>query len=278
MWKSIEVETLDLIPILDKKLIELLAELSEEEWEAQTTARLWKVKDVASHLLDGNLRGLSMSRDGYFGTKAEKLDSYHDLVDFINSMNMSWTTAARRLSPQILIKLLESSGEEYYQHLKILDPFEKAIFPVAWAHHQSSPNWFHIAREYSEKFLHQQQIRDALDNKEIMIKELFYPFIDILMYAFPCAFSDVDAARGTVVSIEISTEIGGIWSIVKSDNGWSLKKNIEVTPDASLVILPDIAWRLFSKSVIPKDMLDSIVIKGDRDLAMQAMKIISFMV
>jgi uncharacterized damage-inducible protein DinB len=59
------IETVHLFPLLDAKLIELLRSLSPDDWNKPTVARLWTVKDVAAHLLDGNLRMLSRARDGY---------------------------------------------------------------------------------------------------------------------------------------------------------------------------------------------------------------------
>ena len=46
-------------------MIELLRSLPPDEWEIQTVAPAWKVKDVAAHLLDTQLRKLSLVRDGY---------------------------------------------------------------------------------------------------------------------------------------------------------------------------------------------------------------------
>jgi hypothetical protein len=60
---EIPVTTIHLFTKLDNLLISLLRSLSPEEWQQQTIAKLWKVKDIASHLLDGNLRTLSFSRD-----------------------------------------------------------------------------------------------------------------------------------------------------------------------------------------------------------------------
>ena len=54
MNNELPIDTLPLFSLLDKKLIELLRSLTAEEWNAPTVAKLWKVKDVASHLLDGN--------------------------------------------------------------------------------------------------------------------------------------------------------------------------------------------------------------------------------
>ena len=56
-----------LFPALDQKLVELLRSLTSEEWERLATPK-WRVKDVAGHLLDSNLRRLSIARDGYWGT------------------------------------------------------------------------------------------------------------------------------------------------------------------------------------------------------------------
>ena len=45
-----------LFPVLDDLLLQLLRSLTPDEWNAPTIARLWKVKDIAAHLLDGNIR------------------------------------------------------------------------------------------------------------------------------------------------------------------------------------------------------------------------------
>lgn len=271
------IDTLHLFPVLDDLLIPLLQSLSDEEWQAQTVAKLWKVKDVASHLLDGNLRGLSMLRDGYFGEKPEGIHSNQDLVAFLNKLNMSWTQATRRLSPRVLIDLLAITGQQYAQLLKTLDPNEPAVFSVAWAGQDISPNWFHIAREYTEKFLHQQQIRDAVGRPGLLVRELFYPFIDTLMRAFPHTFKDIPAPNDTVVSIVIDTGIGGRWSIVKTGDHWQPIAVHDTPPAAMVIIDPDTAWKLFSKSWRPQDVLDRVEISGDERLGRQALEMVSFM-
>jgi hypothetical protein len=277
MKNKIEIETLHLFPVLDKMLINLLNALTDEEWEAQTVAKLWKVKDVAAHLLDGNLRTLSASRDGYFGTKAENINSFQDLTAYLNHLNMTWTNAAQRLSPKVLTFLLEITGQQYSAHLNSLEPFENAVFPVAWAGQESSANWFHIAREYTEKFLHQQQIRDALGKPGLMIKELYDPFLDTFMYAFPHTFREVSAAQGTVVSLIVTTEIGGQWNIIKGEQEWTLNKETNVKANAIVKIAPDIAWKLFSKSLRPAQVLKETELIGDQQLGQQVLQIVAVM-
>ena len=65
---------------------ELLRSLSPEEFEAQTIAPGWKVKDIAAHLLDTQLRKLSVVRDGY-SREIPVIASEGDLVSFINRLN-----------------------------------------------------------------------------------------------------------------------------------------------------------------------------------------------
>lgn len=46
-------------------LVTLLRALTEDEWHLPTLSSERRVKDIASHLLDGSLRRLSIQRDGY---------------------------------------------------------------------------------------------------------------------------------------------------------------------------------------------------------------------
>ncbi len=74
------------------------------------------------------------------------MHTYQDLVAYLNQLNHEWVKAAKRMSPELIIDLLEKTGDLYTEHLKTLEPLADAIFPVAWAGQTISPNWFHIAR------------------------------------------------------------------------------------------------------------------------------------
>ncbi len=256
-------------------LIDLLRSLTPEEWNAQTVARLWKVKDVASHLLDGNLRGLSISRDGFFGEPTENIHSYQDLVAFLNELNRSWVAAAKRLSPEVLTFLLEATGKHYTGHLASLDPFGRAVFSVAWAGEDTSLNWFHIAREYTEKFLHQQQIRDTIGNQGLLTREFYYPFLDTLMYALPHTYKNVPADNGTMVTVRVTTEIGGEWHLIKRADHWQVSKSADKEPNATVALDPVTAWKLFSKSMAPQEAPATIT--GDQALGQHALRMVAFM-
>ena len=271
------IETKHLFPILDEKLIELLKSLTAADWEKPTVARAWNVKDIAAHLLDGNLKMLSFSRDKFITNPDIAINSYQDLINYINQINADWIKAAKRLSPVVIIDLLESTGRAYSEHISQLEPDENAIFSVAWAGEQTSKNWFHIAREYTEKWHHQQQIRKATDKPGIMTKELFYPFIDTLLLGLPYAYRNTFAATGTIIQVEISSEIGGSWFLKKTEIDWKISHYSSGSVKATLVLTPDIAWQIFTKALRPEDVIGQVQITGDYQLASTALTMIAVM-
>jgi hypothetical protein len=269
-------ELVDLLPVLDKKLFELLRSLTREEWHAQTVAKLWKVKDVVAHLLDGNIRVVSILRDDHWGEQPD-IHSHQELVDFLNRLNADWVMVMRRVSPEMLIFLLEATGPVYYNFYKSLPPTGKSALAVSWAGENESQNWMHIAREYTEKFLHQQQIRDAVNKPGLMTRELFYPFINVFMYGLPHSYRDIIAPEGASVKITVTTDIGGSWYLLRKDNNWVLHAAAIEKPTAEVAIQPEDAWPLFSKSIRPQDIRDKVVISGDPLLGETALTMVSVM-
>ena len=92
--QNIPIPTIHLFNVLKENLIALLRSLTQEEWNKPTIARLWNVKDVAAHLLDGNIRALSSSlRDNYFNTPPGNIYTTEDLVSYLNGLNAGWVHA-----------------------------------------------------------------------------------------------------------------------------------------------------------------------------------------
>jgi len=274
--KPIPIDTVHLFPVLDKLLIKLLRSLDKEQWNSATIAKHWKVKDIAAHLLDGNIRTLSFSRDQYFGQQPGPIHSYADLVHYLNQLNHSWTDALQRMSPLLLTDLLQITGKQYSKHLKELDPYRDAIFPVAWAGQEVSPNWFHIAREYTEKFLHQQQVRDAVGHQALLTKRLYHPFLQTFMQALPYTYRNTAAETGTVVTVKITGKAGGKWHIIKNDREWAFIKKAKQAA-ATVTIDPYDAWKLFSRGMAPAEARNKVVIGGDIELGRVVLEMVSVM-
>ncbi|WP_094570867.1 maleylpyruvate isomerase N-terminal domain-containing protein [Mucilaginibacter xinganensis] len=277
MDRPVPIQTVHLFGILNNLLIDLLKSLNEEDWNKPTISPLWTVKDIAAHLLDTNMRSIATANN-YSGKPPENIQSYQDLVTYLNELNAVWVKAMDRISPQQLIDLLQSTGKPYEDYLTSLNPFDSANYAVSWAGEEHSENWFDIARQYTEKWHHQQQIRDAVNKPGIMNRELFYPCIDTFMRGLPHAYRNTPGKLGALVTITISTDAGGNWYLQKNTSGWKL---IQQAPgksaDAAITITPDTAWKLFTKGIKPEIAIQQATIHGDKKLAQTMFSLVAVM-
>lgn len=257
------IKTLDLFRVLDSKLLELLSGLPPNDWGKVTLASPWTVKDVAAHLLDGNIRTLSMLRDGYFGKKAPETESYRGLINYLNELNAEWVLAMKRVSPPILMQLLDQTGKEYADYLATLPPNEKAVFSVAWAGEEESQNWFHIAREYTEKWHHQQQIRFAVGGQEeLYAPGLFRPYLETSLRALPHHYRNWEEDEGTALEFVITGDEEYRWLLCREPEGWILRQSSHYEPVCRVEISQDIVWRIFSKGITPEEATKQVKITG----------------
>jgi len=278
--KAESIESSHLFEPLHRKLIDLLKALTIKEWHSTTICAGWNVKDVAAHMLDTSLRRISMERDGYFSPDGRtSFTSNEDLVHYLNQLNHEWVIAARRISPPLLVAFMDEIGTLHAQHFKNLDPNARAIFAVSWAGEQESLNWFDTAREYSEKWLHQQQIRLALNKQDIMTRELYYPVLDVFMRALPHTYRNIEAAEGTVIHIKITGNAGGSWYLVRENTTWHLAKEVNTTALTAAMATAEIdqsdAWKIFSKGIKGGEARKCVRIQGDENLGSKISQMIS---
>jgi uncharacterized protein (TIGR03083 family) len=266
--------TAHLFPKLDALLLELLGSLSAEEWELQTVSPRWKVKDVAAHLLDTALRGLSIGRDGYLPV-APQIDSPASLAAYINRLNAEGVTIYRRLSPPVLISLMEPAAKALAEYQASRDPRAFAPFGVSWAGEERSANWFDTAREFTERWHHQQQIRLAVNRPGIMTPELYFPVLDCFMRALPFTYRGVSAKPRTSIRITVSGECGGNWYLYRAEEGWLLTEQPQGQILSETSIPQEIAWRIFTKGISRDSALGQVQITGDASLALPVLGMVS---
>jgi uncharacterized protein (TIGR03083 family) len=255
---------------IDACLVDLLRSLEPGDWEKQTLAPAWKVKDVAAHLLDTQLRKLSICRDGVLPAGPAPA-SPEELAAFVNALNRDGVTVYRRLSPKVLIALLEWAGQESGDYHESLDPFAQAVFPVSWAGQDKSPNWFDTARELTERWHHQQQIRLAVERPGIMTPEFYAPVLDCFMRALPYAYRTRDAAAGALIRFEVSGECGGNWFLYRHSGRWSLTREPAGIERAHVVIPEAIAWRIFTRGIARPEAELLVKVSGDRALGLHVL-------
>jgi len=271
------VLVLDLFPGERAALLELLASLSEEEWGRPTVCAGWSAKDIALHLLGDDIGRLSRGRDAFSAAAFTSFDGgtfEAELLAFINRQNEVWVEAARRLSPRLLIDLLRWSGEETQRYFESLDLYALGE-PVSWAGPQPAPVWLDVAREYTERWLHQQQIRDAVGRPGLKERRPFAPVLATFVRALPHTFRDVAAPEGAHVRLTITGDAGGAWSLVRGEGGWGLCARGGGEPDVAVALGQETAWRLFTKGISGDEALAATTIEGHRALGLKVLDTVS---
>lgn len=252
---------------LHEELLRLLEGLSDEEWLRPTVAGSWRVRDVVAHLIDTDLRRVSGQRDGHVGPPPEgPVADWRDLVGFLNDLNRTWIEASARLSPAVLLDLVRHSGEACAQVMEQTDPLGTALFPVAWAGESRSPAWMDVGREFTEKWHHQQQIRDAVGAPLLLGERWTGPLFRLSVLSLPRAYEDVPAPEGTAVELVIEGEGGGAWWVVRGRTAWELASEAEGVARATVRLSTDEAWRLFYNA-LSEAAKERIRVEGDRALA-----------
>jgi hypothetical protein len=206
-----------------------------------------------------------MVRDKWYVDTAD-IRSPQDLITLVNKLNRQGVSVYRRLSPPILIDMMKAACQQSASFHESLDPFAPAAFSVSWAGETKSLNWFDTARELTERWHHQQQIRLATNRPGIMTPDLYHPVLDCFMRGLPHLFRDVEAPAGTTLLVEISGECGGSWYLSKGVTGWSLADPSAGDFAVQVTIPQELAWRVFTKGINRDLAREQIEILGNRDL------------
>ena len=254
-------------PLL-RELVILLRSLKAEDWERPTLAGEWTVRDIAAHLLDGDLRKLSACRDGHRTPPGFPIRSNEDLVRFIREQNARGVEAGARLSPRVLVDLIETTGESVAEFVSGLPPDGVATFAVSWAGETHSTNWMDIGREYTERWHHQMQIRDALGKDRLLLPQWMEPLIEFSVRALPVAYARHAAPPGSVASLEVHGPTKGVWSSVRDARGWRVVRGAPQNPEALVRVDADDVWRIFFNAVKTPGLIHRLDVRGSWDLAL----------
>jgi uncharacterized protein (TIGR03083 family) len=273
------IDPLDLFSGERAALLALLRDLSPAEWAAPTVCAGWSVQDVALHLLGDDLGRLSWGRDGFVSPAfAAGLDvsTLPGLVAAIDRQNAVWVEGTRRNSPRLVIELLTMTGDLTEAYFRSLDLAALGM-PVDWAGPEPAPIWLDLTREYTERWVHQQHIRDAVGRPGMTDARWLGPVLAAFMYAVPRALSGVSAPDGTAVRCIISGNAGGEWVALRWGGAWVLGSTSDTTADATVTLDQDVAWRLFTKGMSREDAQERSLITGDPLLAGQIFDTVSIL-
>jgi len=245
----------------------LLRSLGPDQWDLPTVCRGWTVKDIAAHLLDTALRRLSLERDRHRAPGRDApIASYRDLVALLDGWNAEWVVAMRRLSPQLLTELLAWTEPQLWAHLAALDPLGEAIFPVAWAGEEHSTVWFDVARELTERWHHQQQIRQAVGAPPLRDARLNAPVLETFLRALPHSYRATEAAPGTTVAITIRNDGDQRYVLWRGDERWELLGGAVPGASATVALDEETAWLLLTKGIGAHEARERAEVGGETRL------------
>jgi len=260
-------------PTLDA-LIHLLSELSTEDWHRPTVCMGWSVKAVTQHLLAVEISNISRKRDNYEQHPENPILCSKDLLEFINGLNKSWMQATKRISPPLLVDLLEFVGRQANEFFLSIDPFAPGE-PVSWVGPDPAPKWLDLAREYTERWHHQQHIRDSVGIPGLKNPRFFAPVLDTFIRALPYSYQEISAPEGSTMTLSIIGDSGGVWTIRREKDKWILYKGRDEAFHSEVIIAQEDAWRLFSKGIDTEEVRSRSSIIGNKALGMKVFEMVS---
>lgn len=263
----------DLFPPVLDGLLDVLASLTPDEWMRPTACEGWNVHDVALHLLSGEIGILSRKRDT-FARSSIHFTTWDELVAGLNAWNAVWVEVTRRISPRVLCDVLALSGPQVCDYFASLDPFALGG-PVNWAGPDPAPVWLDLARELTERWHHQQHIRDAVGKPGLTEPRFMTPILDAFARALPHTYREVSAPTGTQVTLTITGPAGGHWTVVRADSAWRLFSGRPSAPAAEVILDPDTAWRLFTKGLSPAEARLRVEMRGNVPLGEPILRMVS---
>jgi hypothetical protein len=223
------------------RLLSLLTSLSDAQWAAPTAAPQWSVKDIALHLLDVDLSWLAQDRDhdqaGIIPVPAD----HEEFVRALAQRNHRWVDGTRILSPRLITSLLRWSGGQLDGYLHTVDLAGSSS--VYWA--GEVPSWFDLAREFTERWVHYQQIQEAARpaGHDQQQDEYLPLVLRTFIWGFPHQYQ-APAPAGTAIALEIPGI--GAWILTRTATGWSLEEGQAAAPAAGLRMSGEAAWRLLT--------------------------------
>jgi uncharacterized protein (TIGR03083 family) len=255
--------------------VDLLRQLTTDEWLMPTICPGWTVKDIAAHVLGDHIGRLSMHRDGE-GFRVMHPRKDEPFTVYLDRVNEEWVVTARRISPPLLIDLLSTVGEQIVRFWPTVD-LDALDARVRWAGDGPLPFWLDAARDFSEYWTHYQQICDATGRTGLTDPEYVGPVLDTFLRALPHTLRDVTAPEGTLMEMSVTGPGGGTWTCIRGPERWTLHLQSFPAPDARITLSADTTWRLCTRGITPEQAAARAHIHGDQHLATAALQIVSIM-
>lgn len=132
-----------------------------------------------------------------------------------------------------------------------------------------------MAREFTERWHHQQQIRLATQRPGTLTREFYAPMLATFMRALPFHYRAVAAPPGCGLRFDVTGECGGSWHLLREATVWRLSNAASDAPLATVAIPQEIAWRVFTKGIERPAAQAQTTFTGDAELALHVLSMLA---
>ena len=262
------VDTRSFFRPVSSALVAILRGLQPGDWERPTLAGTWTVRDITAHLVDVTFRRVSFQRDRLVPPPPPfAIQSERDFVRFINGLNHEWVCVTRRFSPQVLTELFDLASTDLARLVESQPLDALSLFGVSWAGEETSEGWFDIGREFTELWHHQMQIRLAVGAAAVDDPRYLKAILDLSLRALPHVYRDVTAAEGATLVVQADGPSGGVWTLRRDAQRWTLWGGRPERADADVRLSADAAWKLLYNALPEAAAARALTVEGDAALA-----------
>jgi hypothetical protein len=93
--------------------------------------------------------------------------------------------------------------------------------PVTWAHPaQPAPVWMDCARDFTEDWVHQEQIRQAVGREQNWDRAVLYAVIDTFMHAMSHTLDQEDLTDGDSLVVRLQPDLNSSWGWLRTNGRW----------------------------------------------------------
>ena len=148
--------------------------------------------------------------------------------------------------------------------------------PVSWAGRDPAPVWLDCARDFTEYWVHQEQIREVTDRPPADVPEQVHAVLDTFLRAVPYTLEGCVRTEGTRLTVQVDGRGGGRWAWrcqggdVWCPTGDELDRGTVVRFDDGGIL-----WRLCTRMLTPDEAGHRTTVTGDAELAGRVLQVLS---
>ena len=122
------------------------------------------------------------------------------------------------------------------------------------------------AREYWERWIHQEQIRRAVHRPGLHDPHFAVPAIAVAMRGFPQGLAPFPATDGTTITLAITETDNAAWTVGCDGKTWTLYDGAPDHPTVAISLDLETASLLFSRALTNAELTERVKPEGDPDL------------